>query len=299
VLMEVSSSALAQHRVDTLLFDAMIVTNLAQDHLDYHIDLQHYYEAKFSLLTKGKKNSVILMPSDCIMLNQWQQRISQKIYTYKKGDYPVTLIENNINHTSFIYENKQYDTSVVGSYIMENLNACLALFSLLQQPFTTEEIQRLQPVAGRLEKIIDSPYHVFIDYAHTAEALRNVLSFLRKQSAHRLAVVFGCGGNREKEKREQMGVIASQYADYIILTNDNPRKEDPLSIIRMIQKGTKGKEIIEMDRYQAIKKVLHWAQEDDIIIIAGKGDERVQWINNRKIPFHDKSVVLEILGKEG
>ncbi|MFY7843320.1 MAG: UDP-N-acetylmuramoyl-L-alanyl-D-glutamate--2,6-diaminopimelate ligase [Rhabdochlamydiaceae bacterium] len=302
VVMEVSSHALVQRRVKDLLFDVAVFTNLTQDHLDYHSNMQEYAQAK-ALLFKQSKKSVINKDSDvCDLMISY----SREIFTYsiyKASDLQACDISLSDQGSSFNLLYQGHKTSIksplVGLFNIYNLLAVIGVG--LSLGFSLDHLQEICPdlkgAKGRLELVDNSKgLKIFVDYAHTEDALSNVLDTLNRLKKGRLILVFGCGGDRDRGKRSKMGAVAEQKADMIFLTSDNPRSEDPASIIKDILSGIKSVEkvMIEPNRYEAIKNAIEMAKQSDLILIAGKGHETYQVIGNEYVPFDDKSVIKDI-----
>ncbi len=310
LVMEVSSHALSQHRVDHLQFTATLWTHLTQDHLDYHHSMENYFKAKKRLFFKPliKKNGTIAINQD----DPWGQVLlkelslkeqPQRIITYgrqHKTDVQIIRIQSTLQalQINLCYKEKYYQAhlNLVGRHNAWNFTGCLSL--LLKMGYAIEDIlkasEQIKGVPGRLELVIRKPFYGFVDYAHTSDALEQTLKSLdqiKSQPTSRIITVFGCGGNRDKTKRSLMAQVVQKYSDIIIITSDNPRNEDPLMIIKQIKSGlakdTKPVFCIP-DRKEAILKGIRLAQAEDILLIAGKGHENHQIIQGEKIPFSDQ-----------
>lgn len=312
VVMEVSSHALVQHRVAGIDFDVGIFTNLTRDHLDYHKTLDAYFAAKrrlFEELGKGAKLA-------WAVINRDDQRgrglaalpgMAANVLTYGFADgadvvaYDVRLAADGSRcMVRTPAGGIELRLNLLGRHNIANALAALSAGLALGVDLSViiESLARSQHVPGRLEAIPNNRgIHVFVDYAHTDDALANVLHTLREISGRRLLVVFGCGGNRDRTKRPLMGAVAAELADFFVLTSDNPRKEDPRSIIAEIEQGVVGRRnyAVEVDRAQAIRQALALAQPGDIILIAGKGHERYQEFADVIVPFDDRQVVSEMM----
>jgi UDP-N-acetylmuramoyl-L-alanyl-D-glutamate--2,6-diaminopimelate ligase len=307
-VMEVSSHALEQGRVRKLEFDYAIFTNLSPEHLDYHQTMQNYASAKAKLFSSlsSKKNRAIFNAD-----TPWMERMIKDCpaghflfgMTNPKADLRASGISLRLDGMSFQVHYKK-ESATVNSFLTGRFNVynCLAVISLglcLGFPLSTltEIISRFQRVRGRLEKV---PNHagltLFVDHAHKPEALENTLQTLSEFKKKRLITVFGCGGDRDTQKRPKMGEIAEKYSDLCIITSDNPRTEDPDKIIAAIVAGLKQPQraLIEPDRRKAIEKAIELANPDDIILIAGKGHETYQIFSHRTIPFDDLKIAQEI-----
>lgn len=311
VVMEVSSHALDQKRTDGIAFDGGVFTNLTQDHLDYHHTMEAYAQAKLRLFTDLVRQSEKPYRAVICLDTEWgawfAERAEGMLWTY--GTIPDARVRatDALFHSAGIEFTVRWDgapfrvqTQLPAPYNLHNaLGAITAALSLGIDPEAVQEgVARLERVPGRFERVpIQAPFEVFVDFAHTPDALQRVLETARRMNPTRLTVVFGCGGDRDPHKRPRMGAIAEQLADRIVLTSDNPRTEDPHAILRDIQSGLTGKPgtavIVELDRRQAIYSALATAQPGEIILLAGKGHESYQIIGTTKYPFSDREVVLD------
>lgn len=313
VVMEVSSHSLVQKRVEGVEFDVGVFTNLTQDHLDYHKTMEEYARAK-GLLFAGlgraskKKTAAVLNfddpqgPGFRVLLGN---NVSCITYGCSEGvDLRAVDLKLSLNGTRFaaITPSGRVDVALqlCGRYNVENalaaLGAALALGVPLDQ--AVEGLGQLPSVPGRLEAIREGqPFHVFVDYAHTDDALKNVLATLKDLVKARLIVVFGCGGNRDAGKRPLMGRVAAHWANHVVITSDNPRKEDPSLIARQIEAGFDNgstHEII-LERREAIHRALELAEPGDVVLIAGKGHETYQEFADTRVPFDDRECARNIL----
>jgi len=309
VAMEVSSHALALNRTDDISFNTGIFTNIGRDHLDFHKTRETYRDEKGKLFRS-------LTSSGCAILNRDSSDYS---WFAEQTEAPVLSYALESEHADFFYTRYHSDFSgcsgtvrtpdgsleiksqLPGRYNMANILAAIA--AARHHKISEEAIQEgvaQTAVEGRME-IVPAPYsapNIFVDYAHTPDALESVLKELQWINRHeidrKIILVFGCGGNRDKEKRPEMGSIAEQYADEIIITNDNPRDEDPLRIIEEINEGiSRADVIIEPDRRKAIYTAIELADPKDVVLIAGKGHETNQTIQGKQFPFDDKEVAAE------
>ena len=308
VVMEVSSHALALHRVLGMEFRAGIFTNLSRDHLDFHDSFRSYGETKAKLFTMLSSNGVGIINGDDSMSELMIQSTKGKVVTYGINsdnlDYQIAEIEKGKNGTKFsiISANTKIPlfTSLLGDFnLMNTAAAAIAGFELgIDKSIIQKGIEKVSTIRGRME-VIDSKkgFRVIIDYAHTPDALKNVLNAARRFAEKRLIVVFGCGGERDRGKRPEMGQIAASLADLVFVTSDNPRRENPEAIIIDIIEGINStdKLITIVDRKQAIKAALDEAREGDVVLIAGKGHETYQDIGGKHIWFDDRVVVEELL----
>ncbi|MFC1594002.1 UDP-N-acetylmuramoyl-L-alanyl-D-glutamate--2,6-diaminopimelate ligase [Candidatus Omnitrophota bacterium] len=304
-LMEVSSHALDQQRVSDIDFHAGIFTNLTRDHLDYHKTMDGYFSAKVKLFKSLNKKSWAVINHDDSFAQRLIRRTSARVVTF--GLSKATVKADNIvvgrTGTSFdlITSNKrmQMQTRLIGHHNVYNILAAVSfcLIEGVDSDIIRDTVRRFKGAPGRLEAInCGQPFMVFVDYAHTDDALKNVLQSLRALPRKRIIVVFGCGGDRDTTKRPKMGSVATRLADFAIITNDNPRSEKPETIIKDIKKGiTKTNYRVIYDREAAIKRALSMAQNDDIVLVAGKGHENYQVLKSQSIPFDDRKVARRII----
>ncbi|MDB6069886.1 MAG: UDP-N-acetylmuramyl-tripeptide synthetase [Verrucomicrobiales bacterium] len=310
---EVSSHALMQQRTHGIRFDAAVFTNLTQDHLDYHKTMEAYYDAKARfaehLVLQGgeKKPALVLNTDDAAgrrMAREYEGKL--RIVTYGMNvhaDFRATQLTATMRGTTFTLEARGRSFLVrmplIGKFNVYNaLGALAAVWSMdLNLRQAVKALEDSPQVPGRMESVSDNkPFRVFIDYAHTPDALENALRTLRDLSPRRIITVFGCGGDRDRTKRPRMGAVAEAGGSYTILTNDNPRSEDPDAIMAEIKAGMRG-ETNEMipDRRAAIERAISIAGGGDIVLIAGKGHESGQTVNGVVTPFDDVQVTRHIL----
>jgi len=313
-LMEVSSHALEQKRVWGVSFDVAVFTNLSGEHLDYHRSMENYYEAKRKLFYLDHKRSAAVVNMD----DPWGQRLIAELpmKTVTFGFEPAAIVRA----VRFTQNEDGSDVQVahpgnvlvvhsrlVGRHNVYNMLAAVAAALALNvaPQAIAAGIAALPGVPGRFERVANSHgLNVVVDYAHTDNALEHLLATAREFKPRRLLLVFGAGGNRDKEKRERMGRVAARLADWTILTSDNPRHEDPLEIIAAIEKGfakeaARTYEVVP-DRREAITRALAMAGKGDYVLVAGKGHEDYQILNDRTIHFSDIEVIREILAaREG
>jgi UDP-N-acetylmuramoyl-L-alanyl-D-glutamate--2,6-diaminopimelate ligase len=306
--MEVSSHALAQDRTRGLEWNVAVFTNLTQDHLDFHGTMESYFESKLKLFTQlgqqqKKRKPVAVVNIDDRYGEQLLQRIGKKVavITYGMGvraDFRASNYRVEFGGTSYQLDarGKSFLVRVplIGRFNVLNSVAALAAANALGVDLREAilSLGKSSQVPGRLELVrAKRQFQVFVDYAHTPDALRNVLKTLRELGPNRLIVVFGCGGDRDRKKRPLMGEIADRHADYAILTSDNPRKEDPNSIITEIEKGFRSTHYEKLvDRAEAIGRAIALVQPRDIVLIAGKGHENYQEFADHTVPFDDIQV---------
>ncbi|MBF0571321.1 MAG: UDP-N-acetylmuramoyl-L-alanyl-D-glutamate--2,6-diaminopimelate ligase [Candidatus Omnitrophica bacterium] len=305
-VMEVSSHALDQGRLEGIHFSAGIFTNLTQDHLDYHKDMENYFNAKSLLFRNLSSMAVSVINVDDDYGRRLCSLTKSKLITYAI-DHPADLRAQNI---TYHLSGSQYEivfpegmikihTRFIGKHNIYNILAAFAWG--ISQGFAPEcirqGIQNLTYVPGRLEPVENGKgIFVFIDYAHTEDGLVNVLKALRAVRTEKIILVFGCGGDRDRTKRPKMGHAACLLADHSIVTTDNSRSEDPLAIINEIIAGfTKRNFEICVDRKEAIGRALNLAQKDQIVLIAGKGHEDYQVFKDRTIAFNEREIIEEFL----
>lgn len=312
-VMEVSSHALSMHRVDGLLYNVGIFTNLTPDHLDYHENMEAYLNAKKKLFYQTTQGNIINLDDPYgEKLVEELKTLPIPLVTYgieKPADYQANSIQLELQGVTFQVKGPDFQGSftlkIPGLFAVYNGLAVIAAAHRLQIPLQMirSALETFPGVKGRFEVIEEiKDRAVVVDFAHTPNALENVLSTARKVAKNRLITVFGCGGDRDRSKRPVMGKIAAKYSDFTIITSDNPRTEDPKAILEMIESGVKsaqGKYVVIEDRKEAIRFALRKSEKSDMILIAGKGHETVQIIGDCAIPFDDRSVALEIAREEG
>jgi UDP-N-acetylmuramoyl-L-alanyl-D-glutamate--2,6-diaminopimelate ligase len=304
-VLEASSHACAQGRLEGLDFQGAIFTHLTRDHLDYHRDFTAYRDAKGRLFASlGEGRFAVLNRQDPVS-DHYAAHTRAEVHWYGPGT-AVHVKDARLDLRGSVFQLVLHTETLavrfplIGRHNIENALAAAAAARCAGVP--PEGIRRgleeaVAP-AGRLERIGSSvPFEVFVDYAHTDGGLATVLSTLRPLVQGRLIVVFGCGGDRDRGKRPLMGKAAERWADRIWLTSDNPRSEDPAEIIRQVEEGIRDRERLQShpDRARAIEGALAQAREGDCVLIAGKGHETVQVIGDRQIPFDDRQVARERL----
>lgn len=305
-VMEVSSHALDQRRVDAIDFCCAIFTNLTGDHLDYHKTMEDYFSAKSKLFTGLNPKAFAVINRDDEYGRKLVLTAKGKVITYginDKAGITAEDIQMKFSGSTFTARFPKgkivIKTRLIGRHNIYNILAASA--SAVSLGLKISDIQKgiesLSGIPGRLESVeCGQDFSVFVDYAHTEDALRNVLANLKNVSRAKIIVVFGCGGDRDKTKRPKMGRVAGEFADFSIITSDNPRSEDPKAIIEQIRRGFKGKnfEIIP-DRKGAIEKALSLAKKGDVVLIAGKGHEDYQIFKDQTIHFDDREIVGDYL----
>src|SRR3990167_3569258 len=315
ISMEVSSHSIDQGRINAIDFDLGIFTNVSQDHLDYHGDMAAYAAVKRRFLAEFPIKQLIINVDD-VHGQQWLLELAptKKVLAYSTmGHAPIApaipLVTAKNVSLSLKGMHAVIDTpwgrgelslSLIGQFNLSNALAALSALCLYGIPFETvlQQLAALKPVPGRMQTLVrkGKPL-VVVDYAHKPDALAKALEALRKHTKGRLICVFGCGGERDSQKRPIMGKIAETLADRVIITNDNPRHEDPASIAQQILQGmiNQDRVSVELDRSKAIKNSIQWAKENDCILIAGKGAEHYQLVGDKKLPFDDVDVALSCL----
>lgn len=308
-VMEVSSQALDQRRVDGVHFDAAIFTNLTQDHLDYHGSFENYKAAKHMLFENSSLAVInaddeaaagMVENTDCrvvtFSVNSDNSDYSAKNIRISSDGVKYELVSNsNIGRVKF---------AVPGNFSVYNsMGAAVCLVEMgMDFKSVLDALGLCNGVPGRMEVVpTDTPYTVLIDYAHTPDGLENVLNCVREITDGKVICVFGCGGDRDKTKRPIMGEIAARLSDVAVITSDNPRSEDPDSIIEDITAGigkAYAKVIVDSDRKEAIRKALEAAQAGDVVVLAGKGQETYQILASGKIHFDEREAVAEILSEK-
>ncbi len=304
-VMEVSSHALEQCRVYNLNFEVAIFTNLTQDHLDYHITMENYLNAKKKLFKMCK---IAIINSDDEYADKIIDGLDCKVVTYSTGNtstYSAKAIKYKPACVDYEFLSKSQLTHIKvntgGKFTVYNSLAAVSCASELgiELQSTVSALNELMGVKGRAEVVpCGTDYTVIIDYAHTPDGLKNILTTFKECEHNRLTVLFGCGGDRDKTKRPIMGSIAARYADFVIVTSDNPRSENPTAIIEDILVGMDGTptpyKVIE-NRIEAIKYAIATAKKDDIIVLAGKGHETYQILSTGKIHLDEREVIAEAL----
>lgn len=326
-IMEVSSHALEIGRVDMLKFDSAIFTNLTQDHLDFHKTMENYFKAKKKIFSMLKKNSLGIINVDDKYGNEIYIENPERYISVSEKDFDCDLCGKIINytnngmkihirrkskndgvHTSYNNEDVEdyiLDVNLVGEYNLYNILTCIgvALSLGIGIDEILGKIQKLKPVPGRFETIKnDKKARIVVDFAHTDDGLLNVGQTLKKITENHIITVFGAGGDRDSKKRPKMAKAAAKFSDFIVVTSDNPRTEDPKKILNQIEEGLKEigysreKYVIIEDREKAIKfAVQELVKEGDSLLIAGKGHENYQIIGKEKIHFDDREVVKKYL----
>ena len=309
VAMEVSSHALALHRVDGISFKAAAFTNLSVDHLDFHGNLEEYRKAKERFfLDLLPASSPAILPKNNPLTAELQER-NHIVYTW--GEEPDCMIRaesvscstEGLQFTLCIQDQKhEVRSSLLGHFNIDNMLCAAGLGKAMGAPLEViaKGLSNASAPKGRLERVLSSSPHsptVLVDFAHTPDALKQTLETLLAVPHARLIVVFGCGGDRDKTKRPQMGQIVASLADVAIVTSDNPRHENPGDILKEIEKGIPPSSRYQMieNREEAIYEAIQLANSEDIVLIAGKGHETYQEIGDEKRPFNDADIAKSVL----
>ena len=309
MVIEASSHALSQNRLANINFKAAAFTNLSGDHLDYHKTKEAYLAAKTSLFSSLSPDSTAVLNIESPEAEYIAARTTAKLLWYgidKKADLTAHIESMDIGETVFTIEymgrSAVVKTALPGRYNVYNHLAAagLCLVAGFDLDTIAAGLSALQAVPGRLEKIDwEGPFSVIIDYAHTDDALKNVLATLKPLCKGKLEVVFGCGGDRDRTKRPRMAKVVEEFADFIVVTSDNPRTENPESIIEEIVAGFENRDLrtitIQPDRTKAVELAIKTAYKDDIVLIAGKGHETYQIIGKTKFHFSDKEIAGQCL----
>lgn len=307
LFMEASSHAIHQNRLVGITIDIAIFTNITHEHLDYHKNFKEYLKAKKKLFDNLDKQAIAISNIDdkngkVILQNCLAKK---KFYSLKMlTNYKGKIIDSTINGLKLKFHGIEFSTPFIGTFNAYNL---LLIFStaceLNIKPIKIiQKLSEIEKVKGRFEMVLSKErILLIIDYAHTPDAMSNILKSINEIRTHNetLFTIFGCGGDRDKEKRPKMGNISAKLSDKVIITSDNPRNEDPNNIINDIKSGIRNNDILKCivvpKRKQAIKKAIFLAQKNDIILITGKGHEKYQEIKKNKYIFNDLEVVKKLL----
>lgn len=306
--MEVSSQALAQRRVAGLHYEVAAFTNLTQDHLDYHGTFENYIAAKHILF---ENCDTAVVNTDDEAHAEMVKDVDCKVVTYSakrdSADYSAKNIEHKPGGVSFfivgIGKLERIKMRIPGGFTVYNSMTAAVCAIQLGLPLSKVAValSECTGVPGRIEVVpTETDYTVIIDYAHSPDGLQNILASLRKIATARIITVFGCGGDRDKTKRPQMGKIAAYMSDFVVVTSDNPRTENPETIVEEVAEGTKDAKIPVVkivDRTQAIEFALNEASKGDIVLLAGKGHETYQIIGTEKIHYDEREIVKSLLEK--
>jgi UDP-N-acetylmuramoyl-L-alanyl-D-glutamate--2,6-diaminopimelate ligase len=316
-VMEVSSHALEQKRVWGMEFDVAIFTNLTRDHLDYHGTMENYFAAKrklFDMLSASPKHGAAVVNIDdsygARLADQAKAEVTLTYGLEKPATLRATQIQLAKDGSRFVVEAPERSfpcrLPLIGRHNIYNALAAVGAGLALKIPVLTLQaaLNAMTAVPGRLEPIaLGQPFAVFVDYAHTDDALRNVLTTLRELTSGRLLLTFGCGGSRDTGKRAKMGKVAAELADFTLITSDNPRKEAPEKIAAQIEEGYRAVRrdgyAVELERRRALPQILSQARPGDVVLIAGKGHETYQEFEDTVVPFDDRQHAREALENLG
>ncbi|MDP2912513.1 MAG: UDP-N-acetylmuramoyl-L-alanyl-D-glutamate--2,6-diaminopimelate ligase [Candidatus Omnitrophota bacterium] len=310
-IMEISSHSLDQGRVDSVRLDTGIFTNISAEHLDYHKTIEEYFKAKAQIFGLLKDGATAILNDDDDKVASLKNSITKaRVITYGIENYADVCAQNirsSIDGTRFdvVMPKNRFEirTGLIGMHNVSNILAGIAAAVSLNIGISAIKggVESVVSVPGRLETLdIGQAFKIFVDYAHTEDALYNILTHLRKVAVRGIITVFGCGGNRDRLKRPLMGKVACRLSDHVVITSDNPRFEEPEAIIEEIEKGVIGKfdnYSVAIDRREAIKEALELAGEGDIVVIAGKGHEDYQIVKDKIFNFNDREIAKEILLK--
>lgn len=304
VAMEVSSHALALQRVADVRFAVGALTNITRDHLDFHKSFEAYAAAKRRLFDMAPR---CVFNSDDALGERWAHELRPRkpVLTYaldSGADLRPQAVEIRADGSTFELDGARFDVRIPGRFNVSNALCAIAIARALDiaDGDSARGLASLERVAGRMEHVSGGGVDVIVDYAHTPDALENLLRTLRETARGRLLVVFGCGGDRDRGKRPQMGSVAARYADLSYVTSDNPRTEEPQAIIDEILPGIGGApHEVRVDRRAAIEAAIGAARTGDVVAIAGKGHEHYQIVGTRVLPFDDLAVAREALAHKG
>ena len=292
VAMEVSSHALTQHRVDGIVFDVAAFTNLSRDHLDHHRTMDEYFVAKARLFEENRARLAVINVDD-----PWGRRLADglapdRVVPVRHSD--ATDVRLSVGSSAFSWRGRAVTLLLSGAFNVDNALLAAAVASSLgvDDDRIVAGLASAPPVPGRMELVsAGQPFAVVVDYAHTPAGLDGALAAARELAGPaRVICVFGCGGDRDRGKRPEMGAAAARWADIIVLTSDNPRSEDPMAIIGEIRSGIGDTvdPVVEPDRAEAIRAALERARPGDVVLLAGKGHETTQVTGDREVPFDDR-----------
>lgn len=304
IIMEVSSHAIKQNRIFGIKYNLKLLTNITIDHLDYHKTFNEYLKTKLRFINNGFNKQIILINNDMNNFNTIKKRIHKPFLTYGFNNdsyYKGEFIKLYEDHSNFVFENNDINCNLLGSFNSSNVLGFLSIIKCIKE-FDYNKINKFFSnyieIDGRMKLINYKNNKIYIDYAHTPDGMENVLYFLKKIVTNKLYVLFGCGGNRDRSKRPLMMNIACKYADKVIVTSDNPRNENPDSIINEIINGSKGNFITITKREDAIKYAISLLSDNDILAILGRGNDSFYYLGNEKIYLNDIHYVSEVIKDE-
>jgi UDP-N-acetylmuramoyl-L-alanyl-D-glutamate--2,6-diaminopimelate ligase len=297
VAMEVSSHAMSQHRVDGLEFTVAAFTNLSHEHLDYHGSMEEYFVVKSRLFTSEHTQRAVIWDDDT-----YGERLatSTTLPVTRVSRRDATEVETSLKGTTFFWRGHLVNSALLGDYNVDNAVIAMTIMSVLgaDDAAIASAMGEVGSISGRFDVVRGTDVTVIVDYAHTPEGLRRLLEDVRAMMPEgRIITVFGCGGDRDRAKRPEMGLVASTCSDLTIVTSDNPRSESPESIIDAIMSGVvSGANVVrDADRRSAIARALNEAAPGDVVVVAGKGHETTQIIGDLVVPFDDRVVARELL----
>jgi len=300
VVMEVSSEGFYRRRVEGIKFDYAAFTNLTQDHLNIHGTMENYMKAKLQLFENLDKNGLAFINIDDPYYPNFYLEKNKNIgYGFKECEYQITNYDMNHLGSTFNYkfnnELFKIKTSLIGKYNLYNLILVIAILNEIGVKNIDKLVSNLTPPPGRMDTISYKNNSIIIDYAHTPDAVENIVTTIKQVTEGKIYVVFGCTGDRDRTKRPVMFEIVAKNSDYFIITNDDPHYEEPMNIVNdMINDNYNNYEVC-LDRKEAIKKAINLLKENDSLLILGMGHQEYMIIKNEKIPYNDKKTVLEII----
>lgn len=301
IVMEVSSHAIDANRICFIQFDCIVYTNITQDHLDYHITKTHYRFTKFKLRRYLKDNGCVIYNNDLPEMKEFPLLYQGKRITIgREAHFPIRKVSLSDHDTSFEVQGYEIHVNLLGMINVYNVVSAIVVARVLSISYEAirQGCEHLQPVAGRMELLPFQRCKVWIDYAHTPDALDSLLQFANQVKKGSVLCIIGCGGNRDKTKRRLMAEVVANGSDVAIFTSDNPRYEKIQDILMDMCQGCRQQVEVFENRYFAIKHAVTIAQNSDIIIIAGKGSEAIQSIEGHEYPFSDKEVVSFLMKDE-
>jgi UDP-N-acetylmuramoyl-L-alanyl-D-glutamate--2,6-diaminopimelate ligase len=297
VAMEVSSHAMSQHRVDGLEFTVAAFTTLSHEHLDYHGSMEEYFVVKSRLFTPEHSHRAVIWGDD-----PYGERLAAttSLPVTRVSRRDATDVETSLAGTTFFWRGHLVNSALIGDYNVDNALIAMSIMSVLgvEDTAIAAAMGEVTAIPGRFDVVRGADVTVVVDYAHTPEGLRRLLEDVRAMMPEgRVITVFGCGGDRDRAKRPEMGLVASTYSDVTIVTSDNPRSESPEAIIDAVMSGVvSGANVVrDVDRRNAISRALDEAAPGDVVVVAGKGHETTQTIGDLVVPFDDRVVARELL----
>jgi UDP-N-acetylmuramoyl-L-alanyl-D-glutamate--2,6-diaminopimelate ligase len=300
VALEVSSHALALDRVEDVAFRVAVLTNIARDHLDFHQTLESYAAAKRKLFAM---THACVLPADDPIGARWSRELKERgaaVTTFGERDAQIVPVEIDVTErgSRFRVDGQAFELHIPGRFNVWNAAAAIGVARALDvsDALSAAALAEIDRVPGRMERVCGGSVDVIVDYAHTPDALENALRSVRETAKGLVSVVFGCGGDRDRGKRPEMGAVAARYADRVYVTSDNPRTEEPASIVAEIVAGIGERPFaVELDRRRAIERAISEAASGDVVLIAGKGHEAYQVVGNQVLEFDDAAVAREAL----